>query len=283
KVDFGGPLVLFRKPVAYQEIAGKREPVQAEFVRRSGTDTIGFFLGAYDHSRQLVIDPVLSFATYLDGTQNDAITATTTDAAGNVYVTGQTTSADFPLKNPPANFCPNCASAATIAHAFISKLDPTGKTLLYSTFIGGSSGELGSKIAIDSNGNIIVSGTSSSSDFPQAGSFVSQAPQINGSSYFLASITPDGTAFNYAGLLGQQGGIGASSGVMALDSAGNAYLAGDTESASFPITPGTLATSVPGFPTESMFISKIAPTGALAYSTIVPGTLTRACPLPPAW
>jgi Abnormal spindle-like microcephaly-assoc'd, ASPM-SPD-2-Hydin/HYDIN/CFA65/VesB-like, Ig-like domain/Beta-propeller repeat len=274
RIGLGGPLVVFKRPVAYQEIAGRREPVQAAFVYRSGTDTIGFALGAYDHSRQLIIDPVLSFATYLDGTQNDAITATTTDAAGNVYVTGTTSSSDFPLAGAPAAFCNAQCTASTKSHAFVSKLDPTGHTLLYSTFIGGSNGEVGGTIAIDGNGNIIVAGGSNSSDFPQAGSFSSQTPQINVTSYFVASLTPDGSALNYAGLLGSGLFVNGESGLVAVDSQGNAYVAGETESANFPITPGTLAPSVPGFPFDSMFISKIGPSGTLVYSTIVPGTVT---------
>jgi hypothetical protein len=87
----------------------------------------------------LTIDPVFVFATYLDGSHaGEQITSTTTDATGNIYVTGFTTSTDFPVTNSANPLCSVCVDAADNDEAFVSKLDPTGHTLLYSTFLGGS-------------------------------------------------------------------------------------------------------------------------------------------------
>src|SRR4029079_940969 len=158
--------------------------------------------------------------------------------------------------------------------AFVSKLDPTGHTLLYSTYLGGSSRNYASAVAIDSKGNIVVAGTSSSNDFPHAGSVPPLTCEGDNDCYFIASLKPDGSAFNYAGLVGGIQGFDVQSGqhgAVALDTANNAYLAGVTDDPNFELTPGTLSNSVPGYPYNSTFVLKGAPTGALVYSTIVPG------------
>ena len=192
-----GSLVL-RKPTAYQEADGKLTHVDASFLlARDGR--VSFRVGPYDHSRPLVIDPVLTFSTYLDGSTTDAITAITTDGSGNIYVTGFTTSTDFPTVKPlqPASGC----GLDACDYAFVAKLDPTGKTLIYSTYLGGGFQDFGGAIAVDARGNAIVAGISSSSNFPQAGSLPARTTRPD--CYFIASLTPDGAlAFNYSGLIG---------------------------------------------------------------------------------
>lgn len=260
----------FQKPAAYQESSHGREAVESTFVLNADK-TVQFRLGRFDHNRELVIDPVFSFSTYLAGSHADNLTAVTSDSSGNIYVTGFTDSLDFPIVNgvqPTYKGSPD---------AFISKLDPTGHTLLYSTYLGGSSRNYGNAIKVDSKGNIIVAGTSSSNDFPHVGSVPALTCEGNNDCFFLASLKPSGSAFNYVGLIGGIEGTavatGASgSGVLALDSSGNAYLASVTDDSKFEITPGTLATTVPGYPYNSTFVLKAGLTGALIYSTIVPGT-----------
>ena len=114
-----------------------------------------------------MIDPVIVFASYLGGTGTDLATGITTDANGDVLVTGSTTSTDFPTKNAlQSSFGTN---AQTV---FVTKFDPTGQTLIYSTYLGGSSHDLGATggaIAVDANGNAIVAGLTSSVNFPVAG------------------------------------------------------------------------------------------------------------------
>jgi hypothetical protein len=261
----GGVNLVFKRPVAYQESASGRERVDAQFA--IGADhSVRFHVGAYDHKRELVIDPVFQFSTYLASSSYDIPAAVTTDSAGNIYVAGYS-GPGFPIVN---------GIQATIAgseDAYIAKLDPTGHTLLYSTYLGGSQANYPGAIAIDGGGNIIVAGTSSSNDFPHAGAVPPLTCEGNNSCYFISSLTPDGSQFNYSGLIGGIEGIYApNQGRLAVDAAGNAYLAGITDDSHFKITKGTLATSVPGYPYDSTFVMKVAPTGALSYSTIIPGT-----------
>jgi hypothetical protein len=274
ELSLPGSKFLLRRPVAYQESPQGEEIVQSAFVL-DDDGSVGFRVGAYDRSRELVIDPVFVFSTYLAGNTADWATAITSDSTGNVYVTGYTNSLDFPI----ANGIQPTASGSPVA--FVSKLDPTGHTLLYSTYLGGSSRNYGNSIAVDSSGNIIVAGVSSSNDFPHAGSVPTTMCSGNNDCFFLVSLKPDGSEFNYAGLIGGIEGTdagfgpGAGAGTVAVDSSGNVYLASVTDDATFEITPGTLATSVPGYPFNSTFVMKVNPTGALVYSTIVPGTASQ--------
>ena len=254
-----------QKPVAYQLESGIRKPVEAGMVVETD-GSVRFRLGSYDHSRSLVIDPVFVFATYLGGTGTDVITGLTTDAGGNILVTGYTSSTDFPTKNPEQ-------SALSGQDVFVTKLDPKGKTLIYSTYLGGSAQDLGGAIAVDPSGNAIIAGVTTSSDFPHAGAIVSPNCQINYDCYFLASLKSDGSALNYSGMIGGSEGTYTNGvdGRVVADAAGNAYLAGVTGDHNFQITSGTLATSIQGFYADEMFVLKVDPTGKLVYSTLVPG------------
>jgi hypothetical protein len=270
EVSLRSGTLIFQKPLAYQESARGKETVESSFVLNSD-DTVQFRLGRYDRSRELIIDPVFSFSTYLAGSIADYTTAVTSDSTGNVYVTGYTYSSNFPIEDGVQ------ATYEGSPDAFVSKLDPTGHSLLYSTYIGGSSRNYGNAIAIDSKGNIIVAGTSSSNDFPHVGSVPALTCEGNNDCFFLASLKPDGSAFNYVGLIGGIEGTAvetgsSGSGILTLDSAGNAYLASITDDSHFDITPGTLSSTVPGYPYNSTFVLKANTHGALVYSTIVPGT-----------
>ena len=269
EVDLPSGTLVFQKPHTYQESAHSQQTVESGFVLNSD-QTVQFRLGSYDRSRELVVDPVFGFSTYLAGSKWDQSAAVTTDSSGNIYVTGWTESSDFPIVN---GVQPQLMGTE---NAFVSKLDPTGHTVLYSTYLGGSSANYAAAIALDSKGNIVVSGISSSNDFPHAGGVPALSCQTNDACYFIASLTPDGSAFNYSGLIGGRTPLDYSDyenqGRLAVDSTGNAYLADLTNDPNFDITPGTLANSVPGYPYDSTFILKVSPTGALVYSTIVPGT-----------
>ena len=256
-----------KSPIAYQFVAGKKRSVAARFV--VANNLIQFSVGAYDHSRDLVIDPVFVFATYLGGTGTDVITAVTTDSSGNILVTGYTTSTDFPTQKPTQG---NLNAGDDV---FVTKLDPTGKTLVYSTYLGGSNQDVGGAITVDPSGNAIVTGVSMSNlDFPHAGAISSPNCQTNNDCYFLVSIKSDGSALNYSGMVGGSEGFYSNGvdGRVVTDSAGNAYLAGITDDSSFPITPGTLTSTPTGYPYSLMFLLKVDSTGKLVYATLVPGT-----------
>jgi hypothetical protein len=195
EVKGGAHALHFGKPLAYQEYGHERRPITAAFLV-SVEGIVTFRLGAYDPSKALVIDPVLTFSTYLSGTASDTIRAITTDASGNVYVTGETAATDLPLKNPEQSTCANCANGDN--DAFVTKLDPTGHTLLYSTYLGGSSGAEGGSIAVDGQGNIVVSGTATGSDFPHT----SAAPtycQTTASCFFLTSLKAHHSGYDPGG------------------------------------------------------------------------------------
>ena len=174
----GAPLT-FRKPVVYQTIDGKKKMIAADY-KLSG-DRVQFALGKYDHNRALVIDPVLSYLTYLGGTSTDEIGFTTysasgnptqgmaVDQAGNVYVTGYTQSTDFPVQNAIQPV--NTTNAPT---GFVTKLNPAGSQLIYSTYIGGSvlhdnTSTRPYAIAVDSSGSAYVTGFTSAPQFPVTG------------------------------------------------------------------------------------------------------------------
>src|SRR3569833_1024061 len=132
----GGDLTL-RKPIAYQIIGDARRSIDASLVANDH-GAVHFKLGTYDHTLPVVIDPVYVFSSYLGGTGGDFATAVTTDSAGNVLVTGYTSSADFPTAHAEQGALGGCDQYAGCQNAFITKIDPTGKTLIFSTYLGGS-------------------------------------------------------------------------------------------------------------------------------------------------
>jgi hypothetical protein len=276
EIKVGKSVLHFHKPVAYQQLASGRSEVAAKF-RLGKNQTIEFELGTYDRNSALVIDPVLSFSTYLAGTLGSTIQAVATDASGNIFVTGETTSIDFPTAGAPQAACAKDSFLNTCRDAFVSKLDPTGHTLLYSTYLGGGRDEYADAIAVDANGNAIIAGYSVSTDFPVV-TFQSNTCNINANCHFVASLKPDGSGFNYSGLLGATSFEYATN-ALALDAGGSAYLTGQTSSPTFPITPGTLGGSTTAnYPDSFLFVTKFAPAGTIIYSTLVPGNAVTTFP-----
>ena len=159
-VDDTGDLVLttagapvrLGKPVAYQEIDGVRRAVSVAWSTR-GSNEASFRLGPYDRSHALVIDPVITWATYLGGSGADQAFAIAVDSAGNSYVTGDTDSINFPTTDGS-----RLAIGASMTDVFVTKLNPTGTALVYSIYIGGSGTDGGRGIAVDPTGNAYVGG-----------------------------------------------------------------------------------------------------------------------------
>lgn len=132
-----GQELLMQKPFVYQMVKEEKIAISGEFVLLAQNE-VGFSVGSYDSSQSLVIDPVLEYSTYLGGTGSDIGGSIEVDASGNAYVTGRTTSSDFPTT--AGAFQPNLASGAT-QNIFVTKLNSTGSALVYSTYLGGSGSE----------------------------------------------------------------------------------------------------------------------------------------------
>ena len=263
--------VLLHKPRAYQQRAGSQQEVAANFIQR-GPHTIGIEVASYDATQPLIIDPVLSYSTYLGGTANQLLTGIAADSSGFAYVTGTTTSADFPtvagslqttITNPTAN-------------AIITKLKQDGTGLVYSTFFGGTGtqGDGADAIAVDSAGDAYIVGSTSSSDFPVTPS--AYQPFNKGGGGYFSKLDPTGSTLLYSTYLSGSGSDSLSA--IALDTNNAAYITGSTTSTDFPIV---LATAIQNSNNSTgsqgtAFLSKIdsaqSGTPSLVYSTYLGGT-----------
>jgi protocatechuate 3,4-dioxygenase beta subunit len=348
-----GGNVQMSRPVIYQlDKDGKREDVAGHYLIRNRSE-IGIHIDDYDPNRTLVIDPVLSYSTYLGGTLNDSAYDITADAAGNAYITGTTYSTNFPVtsgafqtrsfgqartdafvtklnsvgnaaiystylggtsavQDPDQNFVGpthgneeargivvdsagnvfltgtttstvdfpvtpgayrttfDWNGATSTEDAFVAKLNPTGNALIYSTRLGGRGSDQAFAIGIDNAGDAYVTGKTQSPDFPVT--YGSRSSNITDA--FVVKLNSTGTALSYSVLLGS--GVGSS---IAVDSSGNAYVAGQSLTSSFSVTPGAFQTVAPGGAAEGFlngFVTKINPAGnALIYSTFLGGNRTE--------
>jgi hypothetical protein len=267
RVDVQGDLVLAiaggeirqHRPFVFQMSNGSKKEIPGRYVIK-GRSQVGFQVAAYDVTRPLIIDPILSYSTYLGGSGNDRGTGIAIDAAGNAYVTGFTESFNFPTANAlkPSHALDNNKDA------FVTKLNAAGTALVYSTYLGGNGLDSGNGIAVDSEGYAYVTGATNSNNFPTTpGAFQTTA---NPSDAFVVKLNPTGSALVYSTRLG--GTFGAAGASIAIDSAGNAYVAGDTPSSDFPIVNGFQNTSV-SF-NQTVFMAKLNSTGSsLLYSTYI--------------
>ncbi len=257
-----GGEVHFRKPLIFQESSDGRREIPGGYVLK-GAREVAFKVGAHDTTRPLVIDPVLAYSTYLGGGAYDQGNGIAVDSSGNAYVTGYTESADFPTTAGAFQ-----TSLAGAVNAFVTKLNPTGSALVYSTYLGGSSGSAGYGIAVDSSGHVYVTGVTASSNFPTtAGVF--QTSLTGSENAFVTKLNPTGSALAYSTYLGgstYDWGQG-----IAVDSVGNAYVSGATQSANFPTTAGAFQTSLAGV--QNAIVTELNPGGsALVYSTYLGGS-----------
>jgi hypothetical protein len=259
--------IRFEKPVAYQTIDGSRRLVDAAF-QLEADGSIHFRLGKYDPAAKLIIDPVLSFATYLS-TYSEDVSLIAIDAAGNNYLSG-VASLGFPVTSG-AFPCPDCASSDGVV-TFISKLSPDGTKLLYSTVLGGDHFAQPTGMVLDAKGDVLVSGITSATDFPtKNGQPINMSSDIFG---YLVSLSADGSTLNYGTLLGSKpstSNVPATyADAVAVDSSGNAYVAGIGGS-DFNVTPGALNQIRAGYSGNSfdVFLAKFGPTGTLLYSALL--------------
>jgi hypothetical protein len=262
-------LILMHKPFIYQMIDGKTINIPGEFILLAKND-IGFKLGTYDLNQELVIDPTLSYSTYLGGNDYDQSNAIAVDSDGNAYVTGSARSSDFPTTMGAFD---TTLGGIGIQNAFITKMNSTGTALVYSTYLGGNIYEQSNAIAIDGSGNAYVTGLTQSSNFPTTmGAF--QTAKLGLQDAFITKLNSTGTALIYSTYLG--GGTSEQGSGIAVDSDGNAYITGSTTSSNFPTTVGAFQTTLNGF--MDAFITKLNSGGsALVYSTYLGGNSGDHC------
>lgn len=262
-LNIGGAEVRQKKPYIYQEIAGARREVAGGYVLKAGR-RVGFRVGDYDPRRSLVIDPVLlAYSTYLGGSHSEFALGIAVDGTRSAYVTGQTASADFPTTAGALQ----SSFAGGSADVFVSKLDPEGSTLVYSTFLGGGAFDAGFDLSVEGSGTVYVTGQTASLDFPTTpGAF---QPSFGGGSAdaFVSKLGREGSELLYSTYLG---GGQLEFGFDIAVRAGNAYVTGRTFSADFPATPGAFQTLLAGV--ADAFVTKLDRAGsALVYSTYLGG------------
>ena len=259
--------IYLRKPFIYQDINGVRKPVDGGYALLSdsanGNETalVGIRVGNYDRGHPLVVDPVLSYSTYLGGAGADVARGVALDSSKNNYITGTTCSTNFPtvLAAQP--------TAGGDCDAFVTEINSTGTTILYSTYLGGSGLDRGNAIAVDGSGAAYVSGQTASTNFP-----ITVGQPFGGvANAFVTKLKPNGM-LSYARYLG---GSDVDAGLAIALAQGcasncNAYVAGRSNSQDFPTTVGAFQTSAPA--AISGFVTQVSSDGtSLVYSTYLGG------------
>ncbi len=269
EISLAKGVLIEKRPFIYQEVNGQRKSIDGSYrilKSKDGAFEYGYEVASYDHTKALVIDPVLTYSTYLGGSDWDVGNDIAVDASGAAYVTGDSYSMDFPLYS----LIEDGSSGALPANknAFITKFSPSGKGIVYSTYIGGNNSDSANSIAVDSSGAVYITGQTISVDFPLMNPI--QGAYIRNSDAFITKINPAGSALVYSTYLSgfySDNGTG-----IAVDSSGAAYVTGTTSSTDFPVVnpfQGTLG-GVKGFP--DAFVTKINPQGsAYVYSTYLGG------------
>lgn len=254
-----------KKPRIYQVIGGRKVAIDGRykvFARKDGTPAYGFEVASYDRTKDLVIDPVLMYSTYLGGISIDAGLGIAVDSTGAAYIAGYTISPDFPTVNPIQGF-----GGSAYTDAFVAKLSPAGDALVYSTYLGGSLSDYASDIAVDPTGAVYVSGSTLSTDYP----LVSPIQSVHGGvvDVTITKLNPAGDAIVYSSFLGgsdEDWALG-----IDIDSTGAAYMTGYALSVDYPVI-NAVQPAFGGGLLDS-FVTKISPSGtALVYSTYLGGS-----------
>jgi hypothetical protein len=287
-VNVHGIVLRQLKPVIYQTAQdGARQNIEGRYVLHRRR--LGFEVGEYDPRRELIIDPILAYSTFLGGSDGGSrAAAIAVDTSGNTYIAGTTFATDFPTSSPVQTD----HQVVEVSSAFVTKLNPSGTAVVYSTYLGGSGGVAGqvggdvaTALAVDASGAAYIAGSTYSADFPTLNAYqsINNAAAIGGSNAFVSKIDSAGTTLVYSTYLGGSGNAknmlgNAGDGAMgiAVDGSGAAYVVGNAASIDFPTanafqaTPGT-DTGGGGGPCcqeVTVFITKLNASGnALVYST----------------
>jgi uncharacterized protein (TIGR03437 family) len=290
-LDSGSIERRWRAPLIYQPEGKERKIISGGF-KLVGKRRIALRVGKYDHARELIIDPVMNYASYYGGAGNEVGRAIGTDASGNVYIAGETTT--MALATTRGVVQPTYGGETIDNYSgdvFISKFTSSG-ALLYVTYLGGSADDVATSLAVDSTGNVYVTGMTNSLNFPTtAGAFQPSFRGMGGNTCnpmgdaFVAKLNSSGTQLIYSTYLGGSADDAATA--IAIDAAGNAYVVGMTLSNNFPVTPGVIqptfggsggepptpaCNDTPSTEAGDAFVSKLNSSGTqLLFSTYLGG------------
>jgi uncharacterized repeat protein (TIGR01451 family) len=278
--------LLFHAPQIYQPEGNTRKVIAGSF-RQLADNKIGFALGTYDRSRELVIDPALSYSTFLGG-GGESNVQVAVDAGLNIYLAGSTTSANFPVVKPLPGFG-QLNPAPGAQNIFIAKINPfaTGlDQLVFATYLGGSGVDTAAGVAVDSSGSIYVAGSTTSGDFPTTPNAFQQPPlAVPGTHGFLSKISLliGNFSLTYSTYLAgnlANGVAGDTVTGLAIDGKQDAFVTGTTTSTDLPSTSVGFPANLNGFQqlsnaTSQFFASKINTAGSgfssMLYSTYFGG------------
>jgi hypothetical protein len=302
----GGDLILtaqdegglrLQAPHIYQRVADRQELVAGRFVLRSA-NRVGFEIGGYDRSRELVIDPVLDFSTYFGGGGTETSPSIAVNGNGNIYLVGTTTSPQGTFPGATSTSIPPTLTItpAGPSHIFVAEINPSQPpSVLYETFIGGNGADSSAGLSVDGGGNAYVVGNTSSTNFPTFGIPYQTAPEAKGpqcaavtcTSVFVSVLNPLGSALIYSSYVSGNGNDQASG--MAIDLNQDVFITGTTTSNDaptstdvFPATPQAYQVA----PKSSLqfFVTKvntnIPSVGGIAYSTYFGGSTSTTCAAP---
>ncbi|HLZ43522.1 MAG TPA: choice-of-anchor D domain-containing protein [Candidatus Sulfotelmatobacter sp.] len=283
-IQKAGRTISFGKPIAYQidantethstQFSGPlphRHLVEAKYILDH--HRVRFWVQHHDRSRALVIDPTLSYSTYVGGSNQDYGTNVVVDAAGDVYASGYTASIDFPTTAGALQTSCGGGCANGTYDAYVLKLNASGTALLYATYLGGSGNEYEYGLFVDSAGDAYVTGETFSNDFPvTAGAFQTACSgHCISADGFITELNPEGSGLIYSTYIGGSGVDRVDA--IVVDSAGNAYITGGTQSTNFPVTLGVFQPTCNCVSTSEAFVAEMNPTGtALIYSSYLGGS-----------